>query len=107
MNTYPIHPRSPSGFLVDDDERERLLNAEANALWEKLRMFAPGDRLFVLSDIMSRVTRKLRTRESTRYAVDFTRDEAPTDPERRESDRTTRAINVDELRKLADESKRK
>ena len=90
---------------MDEATQDKIVEAESNALWEKLRVFAPADRLFILSMIASRVTRKLKSRESTQYAIDFTQDEPPTNPQL-PSDRETRAIIADALRGLRKKSTR-
>lgn len=97
----------------DNAIRDRWLACEANALWEKLRFFPPTDQMFVLSELAMMVTRKLKSRESTRHhVVDFTRDEAPTDPIvpaiaplPEIGDRATRAIRLDDLDALRKKSK--
>lgn len=88
-----------------------LISAEANALWEKLRVFAPKNRLFVAAEIMNRLTRRLRSRESTNVPIDFTTDEFPTTPDGKRSipnlgERETRAIKTEDLEILRKKSER-
>lgn len=87
---------------MDNDERDRWITCEANALWEKLRFFDSRLRLFIAAEIMSQVNRKLKSRESSRYAIDFTQDEIDTKPGIIPDigDRATRAIDIDALEEL-------
>jgi len=93
---------------------ERWIDSEAEILFAKLRPFAPANRLFVIAEIMNRVTRKLRSRESTRYHVDFTHDELPTLPDAKRSvsvppdlgSRMTGAIKPADLEALKKKSRR-
>ena len=93
-----------------EEQLEMLISAEANALWEKLRCFAPKNRLFIAAEIMNRLTRKLRSRESSNIPLDFTADEFPTLPEAKRSvpdlsDRETRAIKTSDLELLRQKAK--
>lgn len=80
--------------------RDKLIQVKANELIEWLNLFTPRDRIFVLSEVVRLCQRRLQSRESSRYHVDFTHDEPPTNPSSSLGERETRKINVAELQEL-------
>jgi len=80
--------------------RDDRISLDAEILWQLLRAYEPRERVFALAQIAQVVQRRLKSRESSRYSIDFTRDEAPTRPDTPSpdiGDRATRKVNVDEI----------
>lgn len=80
--------------------REQRINLDAEILWQLLRHYDSREKVFALAEISQMVLRRLKSRESSRYSIDFTRDEAPTIPDSGPvdvGDRDTRRVNIADI----------